>query len=274
MYFYNDKASLMNNTFNAKRFGLLLKKVLLERPMQMFGFTGLILVLVWMIYFIAKVEIGFGPAQNLSYIWGLAGGGCFLASFVFGYFGSNASGASYLTLPASHLEKWLSGILIAGIFYPLIFLLFYRAMDAAFVAIYHRGLDPQNPLYRRQYDAVYLLRFDSRLASKVYPLFLMFTGVALLGSLYFNKASFIKTALVFCVVCLGIFGLNWLIAESLIGSIDFASPFGGVNILIGKEVGSVELPQKMFQTCMYTFDYVLPMIFWALTYVRLREKEF
>jgi hypothetical protein len=264
----------MNNTFNIKRFGWLFKKALLERPVQMFGFIGLIFAIILISYFICKSQIGFWAAQNLAFIWGLAGGGGFLASFVFGYFSSNANGSSYLTLPASHFEKWICGILIAGVLYPVIFLLFYRIMDAGFVAMYHNSLDPGSPLYKIRYNAVYIFPFDGRIATKVYPLFLLFTGVGMMGSLYFNKASFIKTALCFCMVCFSLFALNWLFASMLFGNIDSAFPFTEVSILVGKETGSVELPKKIFQIYMYALEFILPGIFWILTYIRLREKEF
>src|SRR5580693_6161311 len=102
----------MNNLFNAKRFWFLFKKTLLERPVQLFGFTALILAIVLIIYAVCKSQIGFIAAQNFSFIWGLAGGGCFLSSFIYSYFSSNASGSSFLTLPASSFEKWLCGVLI------------------------------------------------------------------------------------------------------------------------------------------------------------------
>src|SRR5438874_467595 len=97
----------MNNVFNLKRFSLLLKKTILERPMQFMGLTGLVLAATFIIYAATKYAMGWMPAQNLTFIWGLVGGGCFLASVVFGYFNNNASGSAYLTLPASALEKWL-----------------------------------------------------------------------------------------------------------------------------------------------------------------------
>ena len=206
----------MNNTFNTRRFGLLLKKTLLERPVQIFGFTGLILALVLIVYAVCKSLFGFLGAQNLTFIWGLAGGGCFLASFVFAYFSSNASGSSYLTLPASHFEKWLCGIVISGLLYPLIFLLFYRIMDAGFVGIYHSSLDPGSPFYKNQYESVYLFPFDGIIARKVYPMFFFLTGAMLTGSLYFNKVSFIKVALVICVLCIGAFALNWFFAQAFL----------------------------------------------------------
>src|SRR2546430_5190710 len=144
----------MNNTFNIKRFGWLFKKTLLEKPVQTFGFTGLLLALALILYLVAKSLSGFIAAQNLTFIWGLTGGSFFLASFVFGYFSSNASGSSYLTLPSSHFEKSLCGVLIAGVLYPLIFLIFYRVIDSSFVAMYHNSLDPSSPFYKQQYESV------------------------------------------------------------------------------------------------------------------------
>ncbi|HLY71217.1 MAG TPA: hypothetical protein VKR53_15895 [Puia sp.] len=264
----------MNNTFNARRFGFLFRKTLLERPVQIFGLTGLILTIILMIYFICKVFFGFGPAQNISFIWGLAGGGCFLGSFMFSYFNSNASGSSYLTLPASVFEKWLSAILIAGILYPLLFLLFFRAMDAGFVALYHRGLDATSPLYKIRYDQVYLFSYTGQIAQKVYLIFFMFTGAALTGSLYFNKNNFIKTALVFCVVCVLAFGLNWLMAVMVFGEVRDAAPFHYVEVTVGTGEGEINLPQSAFDIYGIFGDYFFPVLLWSIPFIRLREKEF
>jgi len=264
----------MNNFFNAKRFWLLVKKTILERPSQIAGLIGLMLTAILIVYFIFKTQFSFNAAQNIAFIWGLAGGGCFLASYIFNYFSTNAHGSSFLTLPASHFEKWLCGVLIAGIFYPVIFLVFFRMMDAGFVALYHNSLDPASPLYKEQYAAVYEFSLTGRIALRVYWTFFLFSGVAVLGSLYFNKTAFIKTALLFCAICLGLFALNWAIASLLFGQIDGAFPFRDVGILVGKEAGSVELPNNAFIVTSFAFDYFLPLLMWILAYVRLREKEF
>lgn len=135
----------MNNTFNIKRFAWLFKKTILERPAQLLGMTCLTLVVVLLIYAILKSLAPRDVVQNGSFMIGLAGGGSFLASFVFNYFSSNAAGSSYLTLPASHFEKWLCAVLISVVLFTIIFLVFYRITDAAFVASYHRSLDTKGP---------------------------------------------------------------------------------------------------------------------------------
>jgi len=264
----------MNDVFSWKRFFHLLKKALLERPVQTFGFTGLILALTLITYFIIRTQMGLAAAQILTFIWGLTGGGAFLASMAFAYFSSNANGSSYLSLPASQFEKWLCAFIIAMILYPIVYLLFFRTVDATFVELYHRGLDPESPLYKREYDDVQVFSFVGWQAIKVYPIFLILSSAAQLGSLYFNKAPFIKTALWFCGICLGLFLINWLFAVILFGKIDGAVPFRSVDILVGKEVGSVELPKIIFVSVQRALWYAIPALFWILSLVRLREKEF
>src|SRR6187402_2748030 len=100
----------MNDTFNITRFGWLFKKTLLERPAQLIGLIILSMALSLVVYAFAKFTAGFETAQMATFMLGLIVGGCFLASLVYGYFGTNASGSSFLTLPASQFEKWLCGV--------------------------------------------------------------------------------------------------------------------------------------------------------------------
>ncbi|MDP4284464.1 MAG: hypothetical protein Q8891_08580 [Bacteroidota bacterium] len=264
----------MNNTFDAKRFGRLLKKTLLERPMQTLGLTGLLLALSLILYSVIKAFGGFNPAQNITFIWGLAGGGCFLASFVFGYFSSNAMGSSFLTLPASNFEKWLCGVLIAGVFYPVIFLLFFRLVDSSFVAIYHHGLDSATPFYKQLYESVYIFDLNGFVAWKVYPMYGFLAGSMLVGALYFNKVAFIKTAIVFSMLFMVVIGINWIMATLLFGHVNNAGPFNSVTIPAGKEEGTIELPSGFVGIINNSVWYVLPPILWLLAFTRLREKEF
>src|ERR1700712_1526783 len=105
----------MNDIFEIKRFGLLFKKTILERYTQLLGLTVLALAATLIIYSVILYITGgmnWNFAQNLSFVYGMIGGGCFLASVIFGYFATNASGAAYLTLPVSAFEKWLCGMII------------------------------------------------------------------------------------------------------------------------------------------------------------------
>ena len=265
---------MMNNTFSVRRFALLLKKTLLEKQTQMFGFTSAIFLFILIVYYLMKTFVGFMGAQNLSFLWGFVGGDFILASFVFNYFSSAASGSSYLTLPVSNLEKWLTAVVIVAILYPLTFMVFYRLMDAGFVLAYHNSLDPNGPFYKQMYEAVYLFDFNSRLARQCYPMAAVCSGFMLIGSLYFNKGALIKVALGICVLCFAIYGLNYLFADLLFRNLADAFPFQYVLIGVGKDTGSLDLPQNVHDPVWYFFNYGLPIILWAVAFIRLREKEF
>jgi hypothetical protein len=264
----------MNNTFNTRRFGLLLKKTLFERPMQLSGLSALSLAIVFISYVFLKSTVNIETAQNASFVLGLAGGGCFLASFVYAYFSSNATGSSFLTLPASHFEKWLCGVLLTGVLYVLVFLLFYRFIDTAFVGIYHRSLDADGPFYKELYESVQVFPFDGFVANKTTYMFLNFGGAMLVGSLYFNKAGFIKVALLICAFWFGAFLLNLLIAKAMINNVQNAIPYFLVWIKVHTDEGRLELPERMMNAVHILIQYVVPALLWTLAYTRLREKEF
>ena len=183
-------------------------------------------------------------------------------------------GSSFLTLPTSNFEKWLCGVLIAGVFYPAIFLLFFRLVDSSFVGIYHRELNPAAPFYKQLYQSVYIFDFNGFVAWKVYAMYAFLAGSMLVGSLYFNKVAFIKTAIGICILIVGVIGINWLMAKLLFGPINNAVPFNSVRMPAGKEEGTIELPRDFVDMINNIIWYVLPPLLWLLAFTRLREKEF
>jgi len=265
----------MNDTFEFKRFALLLKKTIFERPMQLIGLTGLILAAALILYSIVVYTVGWQAAQSISFIWGFVGGGCFLSAAVFGYFNTNASGSAYLTLPASTFEKWLSGIIIAGVLFTGVFLLFYRLVDTTFVSAYHNSLDKNSTDYRKMFDAVAVLPYsnDNNVFRQSMALYVNLAGAMLVGSLYFNRVSAIKVALVYCGVIGIIYFLNMALATVFFNHVDQANPFYNVFIKAGTGVGIIELPSTASKTGELSARFIIPAILWLTAFVRLREKE-
>jgi hypothetical protein len=264
----------MNNTFDLQRFGWLFKKTILERPMQLLGLSGLSLVIVFFSYVFLRYMAGFDEAQNGSFMLGLVAGGCFLASTMYAYFSNNAMGSSFLTLPASHFEKWLCGVLLIGVFYVLGFLLFFRVLDTVFVEMYYRSLDVNGPYYKELREQVQIFPYTEFVAQKGFLMFLNFVGAMLIGSFYFNKTSFIKVAFLICGFWLSIFLINLFIANMMMENVDNAMPYLGVWIKKGTEEGRIDLPEN-FQKVIDVLSWVvLPSILWLLAYQKLREKEF
>jgi len=275
----------MYDTFYLPRFARLLKKSLLERPMQMFGLTGTILLVLFLYYAIYHLPLPqWIEIQKVTFLFGLTGGGTVLASFVFGYFSTNAQGSSYLSLPASHFEKWLCAVIITGVLYPAVFLFFFRAVDAFFVGWFHNHLDTTRADYKQLYNTVQIFRFNSSMARNVFMYFLNYAGAMLVGSLYFNKLSFIKVALVIGGVFLSIYVVNLLIAKLVIHNVENAFPFDSVDIWIQKSSGdskgtyietrSIDLPSEISKLFDTVTRYFLPAALWIIAYIRLREKEF
>ncbi len=264
----------MNNVFNLRRFSWLLRKNIMERPVQLLGLILLVIALEIMIYAFCKAVSGFDLAQSASFVLGLTGGGCFLASFVYSHFATNASGSSYLTLPASAFEKWLCGVLITGIVYTAIFLLFYKIMDTVFISFYHKNLDPNGPFYKELYDAVQPFQIGGFVASRTYIMFFNFAGCMLIGTLYFNKSPFIKVALLVCGICFGAFLINLLMANMFFKDVNSAFPYFFVYVTEGNQTGRLELPAKTLRNLNIVFEYILPSVLWLLALLRLKEKEF
>jgi len=96
----------------------------------------------------------------------------------------------------------------------------------------------------------------------------------LVGSLYFNKAAFIKVALITCGICLAAFFLNLLIAKMFFSNVQTAFPYYLVWLMEGKERGRMELPSTSLQTVGIFFRFIIPAMLWLLAFMRLREKEF
>jgi hypothetical protein len=264
------KKAAMNETFQFNRFCKAFVKTIYERPVQILGLFLLSFSVVLLIYFLLKNIANFEIAQLFSFSIGLIGGGSLLASLVFGFFSDGASSASYLTLPASALEKWLCGSLIVVVIYPLCFLLFFRGLDACFVHWYHTGLNRQDPRYSVQYNAVYLFTYYD-----AFPLIVFFfnaAGAMLIGSLYFNKISFIKVALVICGMYFFTILLNYLINAFLFKDMLHTYPFHTVILQTGTEQGIVGIPGYLSRI----FDWVIicsPLFFLFISYIRLKEKE-
>jgi hypothetical protein len=262
----------MNDIFNFRRFRLYFIKSILERPIQILGSFALSFSVVLLIYFMMKNVANFDAAQFISFTVGIAGGGCLLASLVFGYFSDASSGYSFFTLPVSAFEKWLSGVLIVGVIYVGCFLLFFRGLDSFFVHLYHAGLNKLDPRYQRDYDAVYLFRFDTQAGDSMI-FFFNAAAAMLIGSLYFNKVSFVKTALVICGLYFFTFLLNRLLSSIFFGDATNSFPFHSVGLKNGDEGGFVILPYQWSNVYDLISTYILPVILLIVSFIRLREKE-
>jgi hypothetical protein len=279
----------MNNTFYFPRFILLLRKTLMERPAQTFGVVLLNFIVIVLLYAFLRDIIGWDGTQNLTFFWGFIFGGCYLSAAMFNHFSSNANGSAFLTLPCSTLEKWLCAFLISCVLYVIVYLLFFKAVDFAFVQYYHSHLNPAELHYTEKLEAVQLLPYTQKTAVTSYMIYANLVTSMLVGSLYFNRLAFIKTGLAICAVFVGMFALNYLVAQMLFGQVDDAFPFSHVSMRMlspgisqetalmmrpRNEVGDITLPSPYGEFSRSVIRFAVPAILCITSFVRLKEKEF
>ncbi len=261
----------MNDFFHFNRFRLYFVKSILERPVQIGGTFALSFSVTALVYLLFKSMANIGLAQFMSFTLGLVGGGCLLASQVFGFFADTGNGASFFTLPVSAFEKWLTGVILV-VLYVGCFLLFFRGLDTLFVHQYHANLNLHDARYQDRYDAVYIFTFLGE-AQSVFIFFLNAAPAMLLGSLYFNKVGFIKVALVICGIYFFTFLINYFFCSVLFKDMLQSFPFHMVKIQNAGETGIVDMPPLFSQIYDLIAIYLLPAIFLFISFIRLKEKE-
>lgn len=250
----------MNNTFDIKRFGLLLKRQWLEFGKiylitlgVAFGVIASFYVTAVWSFFRENPHVDLNFRDSLFSIFGFL----FItviASNYFAYFGQKAKTVVDLLLPASTFEKFLAAILFTGFLATLSFVAVFALTDAMFVSNVRADLNP---------NAVYYISSFRRITFyPVYLLPLMVTSVFLLGSIYFNKFHYIKTA----ISVIGFVAL-WAYVTVNAGKSFTEHRHATNNSPFRQDVGSF---METSSTLLLLF---LLLGFWTITYVRLKEKQ-
>lgn len=268
----------MNNTFALKRFGFVFKKLLFEKRLQLCSYFILVALFTWFLYHMGgSVTESWQNGQRNAFPIGLTLGGLTWVSFGFNYFSNKESGYTYLLMPASHVEKWLS-VLVLFLTFITAFCLFFRILDTFYVNYFVSHLDPT--LYPKGHPklkaATHILKFwGSRSWSLEFTYFVFFnmTGAMSIGSLYFNKMAFVKTVFVSIIVFVLINTLNAQIAKALISENVSTSPMLFWRTNTSSMNDAVTLPKAIDGIYTVIFNYILPLVLWLIALIRLREKE-
>jgi hypothetical protein len=265
----------MNDTFDIKRFGLVFKKLIFERTIQLFGSFMLLMFFVWFIYHIdGNLKEGWWDAQIESFAIGLTLGGVYWTSVAFNHFSEKAEGYSFLALPASHFEKWLCGVGLLVLFI-FSYCIFYRVLDASYVSYFRANLNPRIKDYDKLMvsykimplitDSIYNVKFT-------FVALLNFTGIMAIGAMYFNKMALIKSLFVGFVLVICLDYLNDLFAVMLFQAEVNPNFFWG-RIWIHNTNEQIKLPENITPIYNIFFSFILPLLLWSVALVRLKEKE-
>ncbi|TPE44243.1 hypothetical protein [Pontibacter mangrovi] len=256
----------MSRHFNLRRFGLLFKKQVAEqyKPylMSLAVLTGLLALLIGVPAYVQSRPLVVSM-QEFLFVMPLLLAGAIFTSSIFSALGDKKHAIATLTLPASHLEKYLLG----WVFSFLIFLILYTISFYGVLAVVLSMDDWQGA------EKQMLNIFSGRMLRNVLGAYAMVHAVALVGAVYFEKGHFIKTAFVFLLFMIVLVTLNKQVIQLVLGHDLSAMPFGGVTLTENDRMFNVAPPKQFSEWLNSALGVVLMLILWIAAYARLREKQ-
>ena len=249
----------MNQYFSPTRFGRLFRKHTTEHATSYLLSTavllgGMLAVMGFLTYLQNSPPSLIG--QGVLCILFLLGAGSFFASSVVGQFGAGRRAALALTLPASQVEKYLVAWLFS---LPIFLVVFVATFYTADWLIVHVGSQPQP-----------LLNVFSEKALPVLLIYLVVHGVALWGSIFYQRLQFVKTAFVGLLVAVVVGFANYRSLKLLLGEeLGSAIPLGDVHLQNGT---LLNLPETQ-DHWLVVVPLALAALLWAAAYARLTEKQ-
>ncbi len=248
-------------TFSFKRIFLLMQKTLYENArsvligfITVFGIFSLVLFM--------RIINGDNNINNLQtfYYTGFFISGFFISGMAFTNFRKKEKTMSYLMLPASIIEKFISEWLLTSV----IFIILYSAAFYVFnIVLYSLGT-----IYKFNVEFVNILAAES---FKMFLHFIIIQSVLLAGAATFKKAPlFLTISVVFGFGIIFIVYVTFLILiikgqlETLVFN---NSGLHSANVNINIQGHWLEkIPEIMYY-------YVTAPAFWAYTYFKIKEKE-
>ncbi|TLV01283.1 hypothetical protein [Dyadobacter luticola] len=268
----------MNQTFNIHRFTLSLQLELAEKGKTYFFTALLLLSLLGMLMLPLAFSKEYSNMKELAQILALfmiiLFGSSLYSISAFSQYGDSSTGIAAIMVPASRTEKFLSALVLN--------LIFVIPFAFAYWKLHYWSVEYANahiPANAHKYNA--LPEPVIRYALQYY---FMIHAFVFLGSLYFTKASYLKTAATFIASFLFIALLHLGIGNLLTGfpSKLVSFPITGWDIWFwpdGTAAGpkSTQFYQVKLPETVHTFIQIFPAIIvfalWSATYFRLREKE-
>ncbi len=228
------------------------------------GFLVLIAFLFFMFLIVHQWRDSFsGAVQNGVFIIGLFVGGGVFSNAMFSEFSSPQSGIWLLSIPATHAEKVIASILISVVFFLGVYMILFYITDILYL-VFTDNLAADtilNPFKNNFYQFFFI--------------YFLFNGVLLLGSIMFNKYSFIKTllagVLLFILLNYGnLIVLRFLIPEATLVS---STPFDSFLFSDQGENIKVVLSKETAIASSIFIKGILPICIWVAVWLQLKDKE-
>ena len=264
----------MNNIFDFNRFSLLVKRQWVENKklflMASFGIVGILailnsLIMRWQSGTTSEIPryIFFNLSLFLS--------GSIFANYVFKDISDKNSSTSFLLIPASHFEKFLTGVIYTFILFPVVFLSLHYAVDLGFVTIGNNikdGLKVSGIKNLQLYSFIFGSKDIKDELGEIIGYWLVIQAFVLMGATQFEGRSYIKTAFMGFAMLFLLGFVFYLSDKILLGDIikEFQNKGYGRELIKPTK----ELLEGIWKVILI---YVLPSILLVTTYFKLKEKQ-
>jgi hypothetical protein len=269
----------MNQFFSPQRFSLLVAKHWADnRRRYVLSVVAVIgLLFIWFVFnMLADTTTRMGKTiQAITFFLLLLGAGIFYANQYFRDLGAKPKGINFLLVPASTFEKLLCSILFTCIFFFIAFVAAFYLVDVIMITIseklYNTPLPENEKGILNIFEAGRLPAEDNSPINLIWFYFSI-QGAFLLGSVYFEKNSFIKTIIAGFLVFFILFLIAYL-CYNMMPEGDYAS-LGSYQIFNDdKKDFLVTVPVWITKFLFYSLMYGTPPFLWLATYYRLKEKQ-
>ena len=257
----------MNNIFSLPRFLMLFKKHLFEKGKEyLLSSLTLTIILIGLLAFVAyqnasglKEEL-----QEVTFVISIILSGMIFTSMIFPDLSDKRKSTIYLTLPASHLEKYLVTWIFSYLIFQLVFTAVFYLATAIVLNIGINEIGNENTVFNI---------FDSQ--NKVYQVFYVYLlahSLMFYGAVYFRKKHFISTifSLFLIGVLLSLF--NKLFLSLMIKSeVLISPPF--TNLRFVENFNRYYIEAEKSGGFVITLLALITGILWISAFYRLKEKE-
>jgi len=258
----------MNTTLNINRLGLLLKRYFTENKQRELTFWGIVTVVFTLMHLAGSRE------KSISVEMFLYVSGFIFAARTFKIFNFTPSGMHYLLIPATHLEKVTSAILLSTFYYFAMILATYIVGTTLGTTIGNIFFETNNPIQFELFQTVHEnfyhgFRYNTTTPG-IFNTFITFAGIQsvfMLGSIYFKGNAIGKTILAIFGISLVLGLIELLLLKVTFGTYHLEGQMMRLTIPAGQDLfPGLEIVGTIFK-------YALIPFFWVVTYFRLTEKE-
>ncbi len=253
----------MNTTLGINRLGLLLKRFFVENKQHELTFWGITTV-VFMLMHLSGAREKSVSVEIFLYISGLI-----FAARTFKIFGYTPGGMHFLLIPATHLEKLVSGIILNTFYYFGMILITYIIGTVFGTVAGNIFFETSHPIQFALFQFEPGINIAGHAGASLFSNFITFAliqSVFMVGSLYFKRNAAGQTFLAISVFFIILVIIELLLIKTTFGTYHLNGQMVNLSITGDDFFFRAKLLSRIIKFSLIPF-------FWIVAYFRLIEKQ-